>query len=98
MSKVTEQDFVDYVNDLDADDVLDLIKDYDRYELLTHNARDSSIDAERDRFKETDCYRCDECREYFTDIEDLNEDDLCSDCRDDEETQQEHSEGVVDGE
>ncbi len=102
MAKVTDQDFEDYINNLGACEILDLIKDYDKFELLKHSARDSTIDAEKERFHEKECYRCDDCRGYFTHSDDLNESDLCPECSDDEETQQEkarqeHSEGQFDG-
>jgi len=48
--------------------------------LIEWHCTPSKIEALFQAYLESKCYRCEGCREWFTSIDDLNEDNLCEAC------------------
>ena len=77
--RATKEDFWDWVGDLDNGVILDWLNE-SRQELIEWHCTPSKIEAFFQGYLESECYRCEDCREWFTSIDDLNEDNLCEAC------------------
>ena len=89
----TKDNFWDWVDTLHPEEFMQIITNLtgDRKLLMERNCTESHIEAQFKTYLERECNQCDRfngCGEYFTDYDDLNEDDLCSECAYQETTQE----------
>jgi len=80
--KATKDNFWDWVDSLPDSEFLEMIPHSKSY-ILRHILTESHIEAQYQSYLERECYQCDwlhGCGEYFTEFNNLNEADLCSEC------------------
>ena len=84
--KVTEQTFITYLDSLPIVDLVDKLTGmgYTHSDIF-RGCVGEYWDADYEAFKEKGHHKCFICCDYYTEPEDLNDNDLCEDCAEEQE-------------